>query len=61
MKKFDPVSVVFGVLFIVAGLYFSDGSNRPSFSNLGLVVPIVLIIVGLAVIAKNRRSGSRRR
>jgi uncharacterized membrane protein HdeD (DUF308 family) len=61
MKKFDPVSVVFGVLFIIAGLYFSDGSNRPSFSSLGLIVPVVLIVVGLAVIAKNRRSGSRRR
>jgi uncharacterized membrane protein HdeD (DUF308 family) len=61
MKKFDPLSVAFGVLFIAAGLYFSDGANQPSFSNLGLVVPIVLIVVGLAVIAKNRRLGSRKR
>jgi ABC-type Mn2+/Zn2+ transport system permease subunit len=55
MKKFDIVSVVYGVLFVLAGLYFSSASNRPSFSDLGLVIPVVLIAVGLAVIAKNSR------
>jgi hypothetical protein len=55
VKRFDPVSAVWGVLFIVAGIYFSDASNRLSFRDLTLAVPLALIVVGLTVIAKNSR------
>ena len=41
MKRFDPISAVLGVIFVLAGLYFADGSRRPSFSDLGLVVPLL--------------------
>ncbi len=55
MKQFDPVSAVYGVVFIAAGLYFADGSRQPSFGDLGLLLPVVLIAIGSAVIVKNRR------
>ncbi len=53
MKRFDPISAVLGVIFVLAGLYFADGSRRPSFSDLGLVVPLLLIVIGIAVIMRN--------
>ncbi len=53
MKRFDPISAVLGVIFVLAGLYFADGSRRPSFSDLGLVVPLLLIVIGIAVIVRN--------
>lgn len=53
MKLFDPISAVLGVIFVLAGLYFADGSRRPSFSDLGLVVPLLLIVIGIAVIVRN--------
>lgn len=56
MKPFDPVSAVWGVGFTLAGLYFADGNRRPSFSELGLLIPFLLIAIGLAVIVKNRRN-----
>ena len=53
MKLFDPISAVLGVIFVLAGLYFADSSRRPSFSDLGLVVPLLLIVIGIAVIVRN--------
>jgi hypothetical protein len=55
MKRFDPLSAVYGVFFIIAGIYFADASRRPSFRDLGLAIPVALIVVGLTVIFKNSR------
>ena len=54
MKRFDPIAAMFGVFFMLAGAYFLDGKRSPSFSDIGLVVPFVMIALGLSVIMKNR-------
>jgi hypothetical protein len=59
MKRFDPVAAVFGLMFILTGIYFLDSSNQPSFKDLGVVIPIGLIVGGLAVAMRNVR-GHRR-
>ena len=56
MKRFDPVAAVFGLIFLVSGLYFLDTSHQPSFEDLGVIIPVGFIVGGLAVALRNARS-----
>jgi hypothetical protein len=53
----DAVSLVFGALFALIGLAFAISPDAVTGDNLGWVVPIPLIVIGLLVIAASARRG----
>lgn len=54
----DGVSLAFGVLFALIGAAFLVGPDWVSSANLGWIVPIPLIALGLIVILVSARRGA---
>lgn len=55
-RRLDPVAAVFGVLFILASIFLGDPNRTLEISQLSRVTPVVLILIGLAIVVRNYRS-----
>jgi hypothetical protein len=53
----DGVSLLFGALFALVGLAFAVSPTSVTAANLGWIVPIPLIAVGLVVVVASARHG----
>jgi hypothetical protein len=56
-RRRDPVAFVFGICFIVASLVLGNPDRVLELDQLGVVAPGMLIAIGVAIVARNRRSG----
>ncbi len=54
MRHFDRSSAVLGVLFTGLAVFFLHRDGHGTASDLGVVLPVLLIGLGLAAILRNR-------
>jgi drug/metabolite transporter (DMT)-like permease len=54
-RPFDAVSFAFGVLFLLAGAAFLHDHGPSFLTNIGKLIPVALLIMGLGMLAGNRK------
>jgi hypothetical protein len=54
MRRFDRSSALLGVLFIGLAVFYIQRDGRGTASDLGVLLPVLLIGLGLAAILRNR-------
>lgn len=59
--RFDPISFVFGALFMALALLALADLALPAPVDLAWIAPILLVILGLVLMLGSARGGDRRR
>jgi hypothetical protein len=57
-KKFDPVSLAFGLFFLVAAIMFLLDRSDSFIGRLGGLVPIAIIGLGVAMLFGGRKNNN---
>ncbi len=54
-RRFDAISFAFGVLFLLAGAAFLKDSGPSFLTNIGKLVPVALLTMGIGMLVGNRK------